>query len=258
MQSAQAETWRGVQGQVLHVAVSLAETKVRAFCFDQAWPVERDHGKVHAWIGIDLAQKPGTYAISWRNQEGNIVRKDVLKVEAGHFTVSRIQVPKKMAEFDPQTLQRIRQDHAHLRRAYAAKVKMAQPIAMLLMPVDGEVSTPFGAKRIVNGHPRSPHAGVDLAAPEGTPIRAPLAGKVVLAEEMFLNGKTVVLAHGRGLISVYSHMQAMNVKEGQKVRTGEVIGFIGKSGRATGPHLHWGVRLGQARVDPLTLLVRDR
>jgi len=160
-----------------------------------------------------------------------------------------------MAVFDAKALARIHADQAALRGSYRTKVDATPDIAISRQPVDGIISTPFGARRYVNGEPRSPHSGVDIAAPEGTRIINPRPGRVLLAESMFLNGNTVVIGYGRGLVMVYSHLQSLYVHKGAWIKAGETIGKVGQTGRATGPHLHWGVRFNNARINPDSLLM---
>jgi murein DD-endopeptidase MepM/ murein hydrolase activator NlpD len=116
------------------------------------------------------------------------------------------------------------------------------------------VISAFGKRTVYNGQPRSPHTGVDFRGAVGTPIRSPNAGRVVLAENIYYSGNTVILDHGLGLYSYFGHMSAFSVKSGDHVETGAIIGKVGATGRATGPHLHWTVRLIMARVDPLSLV----
>ncbi len=124
-----------------------------------------------------------------------------------------------------------------------------------IRPVDGRISGQFGGQRIMNGVPKNPHQGMDIAAKEGTPVKAASDGEVVLAyPDLFYSGNTIVVDHGHGLQTIYAHLKDMNVKRGDTVKQGDVIGTVGKTGRATGPHLHWGASLRNVRFNPQSLL----
>ena len=123
-----------------------------------------------------------------------------------------------------------------------------------MRPVPDEANSAFGTRSILNGEPRSPHGGADFISPTGTPIKAPNAGRVVLAEDLYYTGNTVVLDHGLTLFSLFAHLSESNVKVGDTVAAGDVVGKVGATGRVTGPHLHWTVRINGARIDPLSLL----
>lgn len=118
------------------------------------------------------------------------------------------------------------------------------------MPVNAKLSSPFGLRRFFNGEERAPHSGLDLAAAYGTPVKAPAAGKVILTGNLFFNGNTVFVDHGQGLISMFCHLSQINVKVGDEISRQGVLGKVGATGRATGPHLHWNVSLNAVRVDP--------
>ncbi len=249
-----ATTWAGIQGDVVSVETTYAGDKLELTCFGKSWPLKSlGHGVWHGWIGIDLKKKPGKYNIIWKSAKTSVAN-DFLEVSKGIFRISHIEVAKKMAVFDKSTLSRIRTEVKALKATYVEKVDATPDIKMNGRPIEGIVSTPFGAQRYVNGEPRSPHSGIDIAAPAGTVIETPLAGRVLLVADMYLNGKTVAIGHGNGLVSVYSHMQSIAVNKGDWLETRQKIGEVGATGRATGPHLHWGVRFNNARINPDSLL----
>lgn len=132
-----------------------------------------------------------------------------------------------------------------------------RPDLAFVLPVIGRLSSPFGKKRIFNGQPRNPHSGLDIAAPEGTPVRAASSGEVRATGDYFFNGKTILIDHGQGLITLYCHLSDIGVTNGQIVKAGQHIGAVGQTGRVTGPHLHFSVNLNQTRIDPALLLKID-
>ncbi|MCB2101526.1 MAG: M23 family metallopeptidase [Rhodobacterales bacterium] len=162
--------------------------------------------------------------------------------------------PKKVTP-DPEHLKRIRAEGALIAQARRRDSAAARVPAAFAWPVTGRISGVFGSQRVLNGQPRSPHRGLDIAAPPGTPVRPMAPGVVSLVHpDMFYTGRTVMVDHGFGLASVYVHMRDIAVTEGQKVDADTVIGTVGQSGRATGPHLHWGVSLFGTLVDPAGLV----
>lgn len=172
------------------------------------------------------------------------------------FPTQRINgLPPKEVTPDPAVLKRIRAEAELIVKA--REKDSATPFfdSGFIWPVHGPLSGVFGSQRILNGKPRAPHSGVDIAAPRGTPVLAAADGIVTLANQgMFFTGKTLMIDHGFGLSSVYAHMETLLVHVGQRVRKGTPIGKVGATGRATGPHLHWGVSLFGTRLDPALLV----
>lgn len=210
-------------------------------------------------LAVDLETPPGSYLISFEAQgtSGASYRRRVqVMVTDGRFPLQRLTLPKGMVDLDAQTLDRVRREQ----RAMGAiwKKWQAGPYwwQAFAPPLNGtqDVTSEFGLRRILNGQPRSPHSGVDFRASQGTPVQASNGGVVVYTGEMFFNGNSVILHHGGGLFTTYFHLQEYRVDVGQEVVKGEVIGWVGATGRATGPHLHWGANLRGVRFDPRRLL----
>jgi len=201
-----------------------------------------------AVVGIPLDTEPGAQTLRVDSDGGRVLRFDVRAktYAAQHITLKN----KRQVSPNPQDLARIERELAEQTAAYRAFRPGVPSNVMLDRPVQGRLSSPFGLRRYFNGQPRNPHSGLDFAAPAGTPVKAPAAGKVVLVGDYFFNGKTVFVDHGQGFISMFCHLSAIDVQVGQEVARGETVGKVGATGRATGPHLHWNVSLNDARVDP--------
>ncbi len=181
--------------------------------------------------------------------DGKVIFRKFIKIKKRMYPVSKITVKER--KMTKELIERIKNENKILRKKLSQYTGKKFSEKSFLKPVKIlYVSTPFGAKRIINGKKRSVHWGVDFKAPEGTEVFASLSGKVVLARELFYTGKTVVIDHGMGLHTLYAHLSKITVKEGQNVKGGQVIGKVGSTGRSTGPHLHFGIYLGGIRVDP--------
>jgi murein DD-endopeptidase MepM/ murein hydrolase activator NlpD len=182
--------------------------------------------------------------------------RHALEVARGNFVVQRIDgLPPQTVTPDPDTLKRILAEADRMKAARRAESRLLDAFATFTWPVTGPFSGSWGSQRILNGEPRSPHLGVDVAAPAGTPVLAPAGGVVRLAANGFvLTGGTVILDHGYGLTTLYAHLSAVEVTEGEAVSQGQEIGKVGATGRVTGPHLHWGAAVGEVQVDPSTLV----
>lgn len=215
---------------------------------------EEGEGRFLGLVGIDLLEPPGSAVLSIRGvQEGRALRRDArIGIRKGVFPVQELTLPKALTQFDSGTLERIRREARALEKRLS---RLSPPTWSLpfLPPVEEYRPTGFGARRVINGEPRSPHAGVDVDLPAGTPVVAIADGTVAFAGEQYFGGNSVVLDHGGGVFSVYYHLRDIAVAEGRRVARGERIGAVGSTGRATGPHLHFSVRVGGGRIDPSLL-----
>lgn len=182
-----------------------------------------------------------------------------LSVRQRDYQVQRIDgLPSKMVSPDQKALERIRRENRQIAQVRAGYTESDAFRAGFILPAEGPISGVYGSQRILNGEPRRPHFGLDIAAPTGTAVIAPAAGTVALAEpDLYFTGGTLMIDHGRGITSVFSHLSALTVSEGDFVAQGEKIGEIGATGRATGPHLDWRVNWFEVRLDP-ALLLNDR
>lgn len=199
-----------------------------------------------AIVGIPLSVKPGS-----PQQVSSGGRNLPFVVGDKKYPEQRITLKnKRQVNPDPNDLKRIEQELDVQVRAYRTFSPVTPSNLLLDKPVDGPLSSKFGVRRFFNGEERNPHAGLDFAVPAGTPIKAPAAGKVILIGNYFFNGNTVFVDHGQGFISMFCHMSKIDVKVGDAVPRGGVVGRVGSTGRATGPHMHWNVSLNDARVDP--------
>jgi murein DD-endopeptidase MepM/ murein hydrolase activator NlpD len=209
-----------------------------------------------ALVGVDIDRPPGRYPIEIEGRDGKRLRV-VLEVVPRQFPEERLTVPKAYVEPDRATLARIEREQRLLAGLWSKTAAEPSWRGTFLPPADGSPGSAFGLRRFFNGEPRSPHAGIDFRAPEGAPVRASNRGRVVLARELFFTGNTVVIDHGCGLFTLYVHLSELGVHRSEWVDRGREIGKVGMTGRATGPHLHFAVRLGDARIDPEALLSRD-
>lgn len=216
--------------------------------------VERRQGL----LGVDLENAPGTYELSVAatmddgEQAGCTAR---LVVTAGKFATENLRVEKQFVEPNEQQADRAMADQQKLRQLFDHVTPERLWQGPFRFPLnDIKRGTNFGKRRVLNGQPRSPHTGADFPAPTGTPVHATQSGRVVLAEELYFSGNTVILDHGLGIYSLYGHLSSIDVAVADSVKVGTVLGKVGATGRVTGPHLHWGVTVNKARVDPVRLV----
>ncbi len=176
-------------------------------------------------------------------------------VTGKHYAVQRLTIKDKgLVTLSKADLARVKRERKLIDGIYARWTPTLYARLPFALPVKGPETSPFGVKRILNGKPRSPHSGIDIAAPAGTPVRAPAAGVVAAVGDFFFNGRTVIIDHGQGLVSVYVHLSKITVRKGEHVERGEPIAEVGATGRTTGADLHWTVTLNGTRINPELLL----
>jgi hypothetical protein len=217
-------------------------------------------GRWEALFGIDLDQDPGEYPVrvwlaSAKGSAGSEVKAS-LRILPQAFGEERLTLPESKVHLSRKDLARVKKENARIASVWSAETPERLWDGPFLVPVEGRPGSPFGLRRWINGEPRSAHTGMDIKASEGQPVRAANSGRVVLVGDFFFGGNSVFVDHGQGVYTMYMHLSRVRVTEGQEVAKGEVLGLVGMTGRATGPHLHWGVRLGGARVDPESLVDR--
>ncbi len=210
------------------------------------------NGGAWAIVAADLESEPGTYYIIFTEGEKKISTS--VRLVSGEFGTDRITLPSHMVEFDKKTLSRIKREKERLSALLAASSKQRLWSGPFILPLKGRISGAFGQRRILNGSPRSPHGGIDIAAPTGRPVAAAGGGRVAYVGNFFFYGNFVLVDHGLGLSTLYAHMSSTLVKKGQLVEAGQPLGLVGATGRATGPHLHFALRVGTARVSPLAFI----
>ncbi|MCX5463419.1 M23 family metallopeptidase [Alcaligenes parafaecalis] len=199
-----------------------------------------------AIVGLDLKTKPGQHSVSVQGQSSV-----AFQVGSKRYREQRITLKNKShVNPDPQQQARFEREYEEQMQAYASFRTEGPSNVVFEKPVPGRLTSPFGLRRFFNGEERNPHSGLDFAAATGTSVKVPADGVVTIVADYFFNGKTVFVDHGQGLITMFCHLSAFDVKVGDSVRKGDVIARSGATGRATGPHLHWNVSLNNARVDP--------
>lgn len=215
-----------------------------------------------ALVGVDLEKAPGSYpltvAVTMENGD-RATCSATLSVRAGKFATESLKVKKQFVEPDEKQAARALAEQQKLRELFDHVTPEKLWRGDFQFPLKGVTKgTNFGKRRILNGQARSPHTGADFPALTGTPVHATQSGHVVIAEELYFSGNTVIIDHGLGVYSLYGHLSAFDVAVGDDVKPGGLIGKVGATGRVTGPHLHWGVTVNKARVNPVQLVALFR
>ena len=250
-----------LQGEILYLSRREEDGERYRFvlCFNQKIPffnTETD-GEVGALIGIDLNQKAKNYhcEIEKGGASGNLIMAQLsIKVLDGAFRTQELTVDRSKVDLDPPTLKRVIREKKSVGGLWWSSVSKKLWNGNFILPVQGEARSTFGLRRIFNGQPRNPHTGEDFSASLGEEVLSSNSGVVKLVEDLFFSGKSIFIDHGLGIYSMYFHLSETLVEEGEVVQKGKIIGLVGSTGRATGPHLHWGVRINSARVNPMALI----
>jgi murein DD-endopeptidase MepM/ murein hydrolase activator NlpD len=242
---------------VLTLLPTSEATAVRVQAWGRSIPAFKLDGRHwQALVGIDIDQKPGTSSIviDARTSTGSVRATEPLKILPKQFPTRVLRVDPDFVNPPGSVQPRIERDALFLRNTYARSAGERLWHGSFVRPVPGEANSRFGTRSIFNGEPRSPHSGADFLSGTGTPIKAPSGGRVVAARDLYFTGNTVIIDHGLGVFSMLAHLSRLDVREGDLVAPGQIVGLVGATGRVTGPHLHWALRVSGARIDPMSAL----
>ncbi len=252
---------RGVfpgEAVLLQVVPSAPVTEVRGTVFTETvhfYPA--DGGAWHGLVGIDLLVEPGPYDVTlmMRPVGGAPVQQVYpLTVEPKAYPTRQLKVESRYVEPPAEVTDRIAREFEEQQAIFASASSDRLWRGPWAVPVPGRATSAFGSRSVFNGQPRDPHSGADFRASEGTPVVAPNGGRVVLAGDTYYSGGSVILDHGWGLYSYFAHLSKILVNTGDLMESGQTLGLAGATGRVTGPHLHWTLRMNGARVDPLSVI----
>ncbi|MBI5314577.1 MAG: M23 family metallopeptidase [Nitrospirae bacterium] len=255
--------YSGKQGQVLLIKVKGEEqaTEVKGVFLSRTIPFFREFrpGEPAGYLGllgIDMQDEPGTYELAVEVRQGEQAKRLSVNILVAkeNFSVEHLTLPKEKVDLDEKATARWKAEQEQVKQALAENSRLKLWRSNFLEPVNGKRTGIFGSVRVMNGKPRNPHNGEDIGAPVGTDVAATNDGVVRLTVDHIFSGRGVFVDHGLGFYSMYFHLSEILVKDGDLVKAGQIIGKVGATGRATGPHLHWGVKLNGARVNPYSIL----
>jgi len=242
-----------VPGGVAVINITGVKSEPQAHFGGQRVMVRRQGDRWVAIVGVALNVKPGRYTIDVSDRAG--LHRIPFSVKSKKYQSQYLTLrDKRQVEPTAEDLRRIARDKEQINRAFSTWSDAPPASLHFSLPAAGRFSSAFGLRRYFNGQPRQPHSGLDIAAPAGTPVSAPMDGSVVELGDYFFNGNTVFIDHGNGLVTMYNHLSRIDVEKGEKLKRGQIIGAIGRTGRVTGAHLHWTVSLNNARIDPMLFL----
>lgn len=237
-----------VPGGVARLSLGPAAERPRAWSGEAPLLVVGDPAEWTALVGIPLSAAPGDAQIEFDAASGR--RALPYRIDATTYAEQRLKVAPRTVELSPEDLARHERERRHQQGIIARFTEPPPSDLRMRAPVDGRRSSSFGLRRVFNGQPRQPHSGMDIAAPAGTLVVAPLAARVADTGDYFFNGQTVWLDHGGGLLSMLCHLSRIDVQAGDTLTAGQGLGAVGATGRVTGPHLHWSVLLNRTSVNP--------
>lgn len=241
------------QGDVLVISITAPDGNLQSTFMDKRLHFfKTESGNYIALAGIDMKTTPGEYPLTLFYDNKKIFER-YMKISQASFGIQRLTLPKDKVDLTPEILKRVSIEQTRLSALWPV-INEKLWKGRFIMPVNSSITSAFGMKRIINKEERSPHSGIDIKADEGTPIAAPNNGRVALIDDQFFGGKTIVIDHGYGIYSIFNHLSKIAVSDGQLLKRGKIIGYTGSTGRATGPNLHWGVRLQRERINPVSLV----
>lgn len=244
---------RVTPGGIARISLGTAEQAPQVSFNGVPVMVLRDAAQWTALVGIPLAAQPGPAHLTVEHA-GRPRQELGFEIKPFRYAEQRLKVAPGQVDLSPEDSARYERERAHLQQVVATFSPNAPSSLQLQQPSSGRRSSSFGLRRVFNGQARTPHSGMDIAAGQGALVLAAADGVVIDSGNYFFNGNTLWLDHGSGLLTMYCHLSAIQVKVGDQVKAGAAIGKVGASGRATGPHLHWSVSLNRAMVDPLLFL----
>ncbi len=241
-------------GDVILLTIAAAQPAtpvVRAF--GRSWPGYREDARTwRVLVGVDLETAPGPYTATVSSEGARATYPFTVRRRV--FPTRRLTVDPNLVNPPPEARERIDREARELAKIWEKSATERLWSDGFIRPVPDRANSAFGTRSVYNGEPRSQHTGADFLSPPGRPVKAPSRGRIVLVGSRYFTGNTVVIDHGQGLFSLLAHLSEIDVTPGAMVAAGDIVGKVGATGRVTGPHLHWTVRLNGARVDPLSLL----